>query len=179
MSHWAFALQVEQAFRMRSETERSGVLHRLVAAIANVVVGNGVEDSDRLASRYGTIYRGLRERYARRALGEVDLALYAKAGQVEQCACCLALVFDFPIELAENALAVDDPGFLLLACRSQNFAWSTVAALLALAPSRVDDDLFKMQCCEDYHMLAQQDAQRFMRLLKVNLQNRMPARHFG
>lgn len=173
MSHRAFALQVGQAFRIKSEVERSGKLHRLVGAIANIIAGSGVEEHDSYAARYGIVYRGLRERAERRALCEVDLALYAKSGQREQAACCFALIFDMPIELSESAVSAEDPGFLLLACRSRQFAWSTVDALLSLASGRMNDKLFAMQCCDDYHTLATADAQRFMRLLKVNLQSRL------
>lgn len=173
MGQWAFALQVGQAFRIKSESERSGTLHRLVAAVTNSIAGSGVEHNDRLVARYGLIYRRLRERAASRALSEIDLAVYAKSGHLEQAASCLALMFEFPIELAESAICRDDPGFLLLACRSRSFAWSTVNALLALTAAHVQDSLFMMQCCEDYHALSGADAQRFMRLLQVNLQTRV------
>ena len=147
-----------------------------MSAIVNVIAGNGVEDHDRYVSRYGIIYRRLARavpsggRSAKSTWPSMRIRDIASRRPV-----VLALIFDMPIELAESAIFAEDPGFLLLACRSNHFAWSTVAAILALSPGRMQDKLFAMQCCEDYHALTTADAQRFMRLLRVNLQSRLQA----
>jgi hypothetical protein len=117
----------------------------------------------------------LREQSARCRLTEIDLTLFANAQQRDKSICAFAIIFDMPIELAERCILFEDPGLLLLACRSENFAWSTLSALIALDPRHMHDELFLIQCSEDYHMISMADARRFMRLLRVNLVNRSSA----
>ena len=169
----SFALKIEHAFRIRTEVERLDALHRLVHVVISMAIEERREGAETdLVDRYGAIHRMLRERAVGHALNEIDIAINAGKPDCTHAICAFAIKFAMPVELAERCILGADPGLLLLACRSDNFAWSTVNALLALNPQNLLDQLFTAQCNEDYHMLAAADAQRFMRLLRVNLNNR-------
>jgi len=105
-------------------------------------------------------------------LGEVNAVLFARAGDRTSLQCVLALLFELPVMAVQHALRAENPNLLLIMARSKNFAWSSVRAIMTVAPHTEQDSLLEYERCEDYHAIAIVDCERLVRLIKVHLQQR-------
>ena len=77
-------------------------------------------------------FQKLRELALPAPVGELELVAFAQAGQTALLACALAEISHFPQEAIHQFLASDRPDLMLVVCRTQNFAWSSVKLILGL-----------------------------------------------
>lgn len=156
---------LSRALNERSTVGRSNLLHNYLNQLLEENDGEEIANQERMGSAFGL----LRQLHLRQPLNELNIAAFACANEVTQAICAFALVLDIPVSTVASAVYSRNTSLLLILCRSQNFAWSTVKTLLSLYPSYPDDRLLEMERCNDYHALSIHESERLFRLVKVHL----------
>lgn len=130
------------------------------------------ESNDMLleGERLGTLFQSMSNRHRQRPFGEIDIARQARINERDGMVCSMALALDLPFGLVSASLARGNRNLLLILCRANNFAWSTMESILALDADYKADQLLQMQCCDEYHAIAINDARRLLSLIRLNFQ---------
>ena len=115
-------------------------------------------------------YHTLRELSFAEPIGELHVMRFAGDGERELAACAIAGIAHLPVHVAEQLLGGGDADMLLVVCRAQNFAWSTMRLLLALRPEAPLAQADERALCDDYHDMPLALAQRFGRYLRAHFE---------
>ena len=115
-------------------------------------------------------YHTLRDLSLSREIDELNVMDFAKLGDYPQTVCAIAHLAYLPVDAADRLFAIDNAQLLLVVCRAQNFAWSTVRLLLALRASGPPAAGVERNLCDDYHAMPPMMAQRFGRFLRAHFE---------
>ena len=114
-------------------------------------------------------YQTLRELSFAEPIDELHVMRFAAEGQRELAACAIANLAHLPVHIAERLFAACSADMLLVVCRAQNFAWSTLRLLLSLRADPLTD-AEEQALCDDYHDMPLALAQRFGRYLRAHFE---------
>ena len=115
-------------------------------------------------------YQTVRDLSLSHEVDELDIMDFAKQRDYPQTVCAIAHLAHLPVEIADRLFSIDAADLLLVACRAQNFAWSTAKLLLALRASGPPAAGVERNLCDDYHAMPVMMAQRFGRFLRAHFE---------
>jgi uncharacterized protein (DUF2336 family) len=144
-----------------SNPQLSGLAHD---AVTDVV--DEINDEVRNASSdYAKARRKVRRLKYWKELGEAKVHAAARAQDFEQAVLALSILARCPIEVAERAVLIENPGAVQIVAKAAGCAWATVKALLVMraANRRMSKaDLDRAQ--ENYQQLEVRTAKRVLKL---------------
>lgn len=114
------------------------------------------------------IYESLRINFRDGPIDEVDVAIFATDGKRDHVICALSRLMGLPAERVELAFSGESTDLLLVICRTHNFAWSSVRALLELHHTRINPAVLE-ELHAEYHLMPLEAARRFGRFLHVHM----------
>lgn len=115
-------------------------------------------------------YQTLRDLGLSRDIGELDVMQFAQQSDYALTVCAIAHLAHLPVDIAERLFTASVADLLLVACRAQNFAWSTVRLLLATRPAGAPAAAAERALCDEYHDMPIVMAQRFGRFLRAHFE---------
>ena len=115
-------------------------------------------------------YQTLRDLGISRDIGELDVMEFAQKSDCALTVCAIALLAHLPVNIAGRLFTADVADLLLVVCRAQNFAWSTVRLLLELRFAGAPSVATERVLCDEYHDMPIAMAQRFGRFLRAHFE---------
>lgn len=161
----ATLIDFSRALNERGGETRSNLLH----VYLDQLLTNAPEGEAANEAQMASAFEFLREAHIRQPLNELNVAAFARAKESAQTICAFALMLELPVSTVANATFASNPALLMILCRSQNFAWSSVKSMLTLAPAIYNDPTLELERCDDYHGLSLHESERLFRLVKVHL----------
>ena len=158
--------------RKRVEALRSVAL-RLHSDKSDELSGTSVRDEVLAVLRQQSMaraYQALRELSFIEPIGELNIMHYARDGKREMTICAIAQIAYLPVDVADRMFTAAAPDILLVICRAQNFAWSTLRSMLAMHRSAPLASEVEQELCDDYHAMPLALAQRFGRYLRAHFE---------
>lgn len=174
-ARFSFSAEIASAVGLNSAPDRLAALRRVARDLAGIPLSqhdswnNQVNPCAALhRQNLAKAFQRLRDLAPCAPAGELDLVAYAQAGERELVICALAEISHFSPDTVAGFLASDRPCLMLLVCRMQNFAWSSVKLVLMLCQQPPGQALDEDWLCDEYHRTPIRLAQRFCRFLQIH-----------
>ena len=116
----------------------------------------------------------VRDKFDKKDLTEFDLAAYAAHNTMPEAIVAISLLTGISIQAAEKLFTGQDQDLLLIICKSQNWAWATVKALVKMRAAGEISTKQIEKSFDSYDQLTQATAERVLKFLhiKESAQNR-------
>lgn len=175
MSRFSVSSEISNAIGSTSDMGRTAALRKLVQKLsepASVPPPSSALCGDVIATlRQRTLARindTMRASFRNVLIDELNVVIFANEGKRDHVICGLSRMTGLPADKIDRAFCGTSADFLLVLCRTHNFAWSSVKALLALHAMTIDNAGIE-EMHEEYHHIPIQAAKRIGRFLHVHL----------
>ncbi len=132
-----------------------------------IAKNQNVQQTADMTFDYQKVLPVIRQKHENQDLTEFDLAAYAAHHAKAEAIATISFLTSISLASAERLFTGQDQDLLLIICKSQNWSWSTVKALIKM---RANDQLSQKQIeksHESYEQLTQSTAERVLKFLHV------------
>jgi uncharacterized protein (DUF2336 family) len=148
---------VQQRLLEAADPQTQAEIRRVLAKVSRDVEANAVRD-------YAAAQRAVEVMRRDGKLDEAALIAFAKAGQYEQTVAALAALCAVPIDVVDRLMNGDRPDPILILCKSQNWGWQTVRAIITARPGGKGTSSQGLDAAySNFERLSSATAQRVMR----------------
>jgi uncharacterized protein (DUF2336 family) len=152
---------VQKRLLAKARPETQVEVRRILAQVTDEVAAKTTPRN------YAVALVAMRAMYKERALGEADIAEFAKAGKYEETIAALATLCAVPVDVVDRLMNGDRADPVLILARAAGFGWSTVKAVLNARPGGKPSPQTLDVARENFERLTATTAQRVVRFWQV------------
>ena len=150
--------EVRQRFIAAARPEMHGEIRRVLDVVSHEIADRAPQTRD-----YGTAIQRLLKEYPGGNLKEREVAQFAAGRRLEETVASLSLIAGVPADMIDKLMHTDRLEPILIVCRSANFKWPTVRAIIQSRPGRTATPEALTEACDDFNKLSPQSAQQMVR----------------
>ena len=130
------------------------------------------------SSDFAAAQAHIRALHAAGALGETQLAEFARTGKFDETAVALSIICDLPIALIERAFVDERPEQIIVIAKASELSWNTVKAILLLQADTRNGLMPKLdQSLETFTRLKVETAKKAIKFYRLRERAIMPRLH--